>query len=91
MDWAQILVIILAILFAIFLFLAIVLAVFLVMITRQIKAATASASRTMSVIEDSVQKANKAALPMMIAKGIFKQVRKKSPRIAKQKEVDEQK
>lgn len=77
MDWAQLLVIILAVLFAIFLIVAIVLAISLISITKQIKAATASAGRTVSAIEDSVNKMNKAALPIMLLKGIMGQVQKK--------------
>jgi hypothetical protein len=74
MDWAQILVIILAILFIIFLGLAITLAVLIISVTRQIKAAAASAERTVSALEASVATFNKAALPMMISKKIINQV-----------------
>lgn len=79
MDWAQLLVIILAVLFAIFLLLAIMLAVLLVSISRQIKAATASAERTMHAIEGSVATFNKAALPLALGRGILDQLMKKKP------------
>lgn len=78
MDWAQILVFTLAILFAIFLAIAITLLALLVSITRQIKAAAASAERAVSSIEDSVASFSKAAIPMMLARGVISQVFKAS-------------
>jgi hypothetical protein len=80
MDWAQILVIILAILFAIFLILAITLAVLIITVTRQIKAAAASAERTVSALEGSVAQFNKVALPMTIIRKIVAQAIKTSKR-----------
>lgn len=78
MDWAQILVFLLAILFAIFLVIAIALAVILMRITRQIKAAAASAERTVAALEGSVRTFRKSALPLMVTKGIINQVMKRS-------------
>lgn len=78
MDWAQILVILLAVLFAIFLTIVVILAVLLVSITRQIKAATASAQRTMVALEDATNQFSRAALPLMITKKIINQVIKTS-------------
>lgn len=80
MDWAQILVIILAVLFAVFLALAIVLALLVLSLTRQIKAAAASAERTVAAMEGAVTQFNKAALPLAIVKGIIKQVNKTTTR-----------
>lgn len=80
MDWAQILVITLAVLFAIFLIVAIVLAVLLIKVTRQIKSAAASAERTVQALEGSVGAFNKTALPLMITKGIVAQITKRSKR-----------
>jgi hypothetical protein len=77
MDWPQILVIILAVLFIVFLIFAITLIVLIISVTRQIKAAAASAERTVSAIEESVTTFNKVALPMMISKKIIAQVLKK--------------
>ena len=78
MDWAQILVILLAALFAIFLAVAIALAVLLIKITRQIKSAADSAERTVAALEGSVRTFNKSALPLMVAKGIVGQAVKLS-------------
>ncbi len=83
MDWAQILVIILAVLFAVFLVVAIALAVLILSITRQIKAATASAERTIQAIEGSVASFNKVALPLALTKGIIGQFTKKPRKKAK--------
>ena len=71
MDWAQILVIVLAVLFTVFLILAISLAILLVRITRQIKEVTASAERTVHAIEGSVTTFNRAALPFMMARKVI--------------------
>lgn len=78
MDWAQVLVIMLAGLLAIFLILSITLAVLLIKITRQIKTATDSAEKTIVAFGDSVKTFNKAALPMMVAKAVFNQFTKSS-------------
>ena len=90
MDWAQIIVILLAILFAIFLILAIALVVVILSITRQIKAATATAERTIHALEGSVANFNRVALPLTLAKGVFGQFMKKSPKKEK-KPAHEQK
>lgn len=90
MDWAQILVIVLAVLFAVFLILAIALAVLLVAISKQIKSATASAERTIHALEGSVASFNKVALPLALTKGILGAVMKK-PRKKQRKSTDEQK
>jgi uncharacterized protein YoxC len=78
MDWAQILVIVLAVLFAFFLLAATVLAVLLIKVTRQIKEVSASAERTVHAIEGSMNAINKSALPLIVAKKIVEQVSKKS-------------
>jgi K+-sensing histidine kinase KdpD len=78
MDWAQILVILLAILFAVFLIVGIILAVLIIKISRQIKAATESAERTVAALEGSVKAFNKTALPLMVTKGIMRQVLSRS-------------
>lgn len=78
MDWAQVLVIILAVLFAVFMIVAIALAVLLLKITRQIKSAAASAERTVHALEGSMSTFNKTALPLMIARGIINRVIKGS-------------
>lgn len=85
MDWAQILVILLAVLFAVFLVMAIALAVLLLKVTRQIKAAAASAERTVEALEGSVKTFNRAALPMMITKGVISQIMKQSKKAKKTK------
>ncbi len=78
MDWAYILVIFLAVLFAIFLIVAIILGVLLIKITRQIKSTAASAERTIQSLENSAETFKRAALPAMVAKGIIGQVMKRS-------------
>ncbi len=83
MDWAQILVIVLAVLFIVFLALAIALAVLLIAITRQIKLAAKSAERTISTLENSVSAFNKVALPLALTKGILNQFRKTTTKKAK--------
>lgn len=74
MDWAQILVIILAVMLTVLLIVAIALGVLMLKLTRQIKQATASAERTMHAIEDSVTNFNKTTLPFMAAKSIIGRV-----------------
>lgn len=76
MDWAQILVIILATLFAIFLIVAIVLGFLIVKVTRQIKTAASSAERTVAAVESAMLNMNKAALPLTILRMVMKQVTK---------------
>ena len=74
MDWAQVLVILLSVLFAIFLIVAIALIVLILQITKQIKSAAASAERTVHAIEDSVGTFKKTALPIMMTKTVLDQV-----------------
>ncbi len=76
MDWAQILVFILAGFFAIFLLLAIFLAALLIKITQQIKVAASSAERTVSAIEGAVAGLSKASLPLSVIRTILTQVMK---------------
>jgi len=78
MDWAQILVITLALLFTVFLIVAIALAVVLLKVTKQIKATATRAERTVHALEESVSTFRKAALPLMVTKGILSQVMKRS-------------
>ena len=76
MDWAQVLVVILAVLFSAFLLLAILLAVLLVKVTRQIKAAASSAERAVAAIEGTVSGFSSAALPMKIVRMVMKHITK---------------
>ncbi len=78
MDWAQILVILLSVLFTIFLVVAIVIGVLIIKVTRQIKSAADSAERTVHALEGSVNAFNKTALPLMVTKGIISQITKRS-------------
>ena len=78
MDWAQVLIILLAILFAVFLVVAIALAILLIKISRQIKSTAASAERTVNALESSVRTFNKSALPLAVTKGIIQQVMKRT-------------
>lgn len=87
MDWAQILVFLLAILFSIFLIVAIILAVLMVQTTRQIKAAAKSAERTIHTLEDSVATLSKTTMPLMIAKTIAGQVMKRGKKEKKPEDV----
>jgi predicted PurR-regulated permease PerM len=61
MDWAQILVIILAVFLAIFLLLGIVLIGMFIRITKQIKNVTESAQRTAESIEHTVSRFSRAS------------------------------
>ncbi len=83
MDWAQLLVYTLAILFAIFLVLAIVLLVIILKISKQIKSTTASAERAVHALEDSANKLNRTALPLALTKSVLGQVMKRSNKRAK--------
>lgn len=76
MDWAHIIVIILAIFLGIFLLLAIGLLVLLIKVTRQIKSVTTSAERTAQAIEGSVETLNKFTSPLMISRMVSKQLKK---------------
>lgn len=76
MDWAYVLVIILSIFLVLFLLLGIILVVLLIRVTSQIKAVTDSARRTAENIEGMVGNASRFAGPGLIARSLFKQVRK---------------
>ena len=68
MDWAQILVIILAAFLALFLLLAIILTVKLIQISRQIKNVTSAAERTALKVEAVATSTAAAMAPAAIAK-----------------------
>lgn len=76
MDWAQILVIILAVVLAIFLILAIALVVLLIKVTQQIKLVTASAQRTAEHFEHAVAGASKVTSPFLLLRAIMKRAKK---------------
>lgn len=76
MDWAQILVFILATLFIVFLVIAIVLVVLLLRVSRQIKSATSSAEKAIQAVEKSTGSFGGSALPAMAVKSIYKRVNK---------------
>lgn len=79
MDWAQVLVIILAVFLAVFLLLGIALTVLLIKVTRQIKHVTESAARTAESIEHTVDGFSKGVSPLFfakMAKRYFKKVKK---------------
>lgn len=78
MDWAQILVIILAVLFIVFLVIAIALLVLILRVTMQIKAMASGAERTLGMLSGSVGALGKTALPLMVAKSIFRHIVKRS-------------
>lgn len=80
MDWAQVLVIILAVVLAIFLLLGIVLAVLLIRVTRQIKSVTSSAQRTVDQIEHAAAGISRLTSPLLVLrtlKGFLKRKGKK--------------
>lgn len=76
MDWAYVLVIILSIFLALFLLLGTILVVMLIRVTSQIKSVTDSARRTAENIEGIVGSASKFAGPSMLARTLYKQVKK---------------
>ena len=76
MDWAQVLVIILALFLAVFLLLGIVLTIMLIKVTKQIKAVTGSAQRTADAIEHTVSGVTKATSPIVIMKMVAKFMKK---------------
>ncbi len=76
MTWAYVLVIILSVFLALFLLLGIFLIVLLIRVTMQIKSITESAQRTASTIEGIVGNANKFTSPGLLARSLFKQVKK---------------
>lgn len=77
MDWAQILVIILAAALAIFLILAIVLVVIGIRITIKIKSIASTAERAASNIEGTVSNLSRATSPLFVL-NLVKSVLKKS-------------
>ena len=86
MDWAQILVYLLAVLFSIFLVLAIMLTVVLLQVTRQIKSAAESAEKTLHSLENSVSTFNRTAVPLMMTKSVIAQVMKYAQKDKKSKD-----
>ena len=76
MDWAQVLVVILGILFAIFWTAAITLAVIVIRLTKKIRTITASAERALHSVEGAASKSAMAALPISIISRIIRQLRK---------------
>jgi hypothetical protein len=76
MDWAQILVIILGVLFAIFLTVAIALAVMVVRLTKKIRNVTASAERALHSIESAAARSTKVVLPVTIISRVIQHLRK---------------
>lgn len=84
MDWAQILVIILAVCLAIFLLLSIVLVIMLIRVTQQIKAVADSAQRTASGIESAVSNISRFSSPLML----FKYLKKQAGKVSKSKKED---
>jgi len=76
MNWAYVLVIILSVFLALFLLLGIILVVLLIRVTTQIKGVTDSARRTAENIESMVGNASKFSAPGLVARSLFKQVRK---------------
>lgn len=86
MDWAQILVYLLAILFSVFLVLAILLMVVLLQVTRQIRSAAESAEKTLHTLESSVSTFNRTAVPLMMTKSVINQVMKYAQKDKKTKD-----
>lgn len=76
MDWAQILVIILASFLALFLLLAVVLVIIMIRVTRQIKSVTSSAERTVQLFEKTISQARGLASLPVIIKIVQKYMRK---------------
>lgn len=64
MDWAQILLIALAIILAVFLILALSLMIVIIRLTYQIKTTASSAQRTAATLRSSASKANKVVAPI---------------------------
>jgi uncharacterized protein YoxC len=76
MDWAQVLVIILAIFLAVFLLLGVVLVALLIKVTKQIKAVTSSAERTVQNIEGTVAGFGKTTSSLMMLRMLTSQLKK---------------
>jgi uncharacterized protein YoxC len=73
---AEILVIILSVFLAIFLVLGIILSVYLIKLTRDIRAVTRSAGRTVGHIESAVSGFTKITSPLFLAEIIGKYIKK---------------
>lgn len=78
MEWAQVLVIILSIFLAVFLLLGIVLAILLIRITKQIKAVTDTAQKTVNGIEGIVSNIGRFSSPSILLKMITKKIKKRT-------------
>jgi hypothetical protein len=72
MDWAQVLVIILAVFLGLFLLLGIVLVIMLIKVTQQIRSVAGSAERTLKVFEKTLSQASWFASPLVAIKMIRK-------------------
>lgn len=77
MDWAQILVIILAIFLGVFLILGIVLVVMFIKVTQQIRMVVGTAERTMKIFERVLSQARGFASPLVIMKIVAKYIKKR--------------
>lgn len=71
---AEVLVIILAVVLAVFLVLAIILAILMIRITKQIKAITGTAERTVANLEHATHNASKYSSPVAIGRLLSKQL-----------------
>jgi len=83
MNWAEVLVYILAGCLALFLLLAIILVALLIKVTHQIKQVTSSAQRTVAGVEKVVAGIGSVSSPIAIAKLVAHQVKKTKRRKAK--------
>lgn len=83
MNWAEVLVYILAGFLALFLVLAIILAALLIKVTHQIKQVTSSAQRTVEGVEKVVAGFGSVSSPFAIAKLVARQVKKAKGRKTK--------
>ncbi len=85
---AEVLVIILSVVLALFLLLVIVLTILLIRITKQIKAITGSAERTIQSVEAATTHMSKAATPALMLK-LLTTIVKKSVTVSKRKKAKE--
>ena len=76
MDWAQVLVIILAVFLGLFLLLGIVLVIMLIKVTQQIRSVAGSAERTLKVFEKTLSGASWFASPLVAIKIMKKYFKK---------------
>lgn len=83
MNWAEVLVYVLAGFLALFLVLAIILIALLIKVTRQIKQVTSTAERTIKGVEKVVVGFGSVSSPLAIAKLVARQVKKTKGRSAK--------